>query len=126
MKAMEEIVEFLGEFCGDKVACLSKSTDLLKSSKDCFHFQSRDKLPTCNDFFDSLSCDSLAGGPRNGRTRFSEQMTRDTEDENCNMECERVGSDVKFPALKKLKRDHRVEMVLIQELKKSNISIEFV
>ncbi|KAK9002257.1 hypothetical protein V6N11_024942 [Hibiscus sabdariffa] len=31
-------------------------------------------------------------------------------DENCNMECERVGSDVKFPALKKLIRDHRVEM----------------
>ncbi|KAK8614993.1 hypothetical protein V6N13_068779 [Hibiscus sabdariffa] len=24
MKAMEEIVEFLGEFCADKVACLSK------------------------------------------------------------------------------------------------------
>ncbi|KAK8675774.1 hypothetical protein V6N13_033837 [Hibiscus sabdariffa] len=32
-----------------------------------------------DDFFDSLSCDSLAGGSRNGRTRFSEQMTRDTE-----------------------------------------------
>ncbi|KAL4382972.1 hypothetical protein GQ457_15G029620 [Hibiscus cannabinus] len=108
MKAMEEIVEFLGEFCGDKVAWLSK---------------------TCNDFFDSLSCDSLAYW--DGRTRFSEQMTRDTGyiliigDENCNMECEIVGSDVKFPALKKLIRDHRIDMVLIQELKKSNILIEF-
>ncbi|KAK9018179.1 hypothetical protein V6N11_001158 [Hibiscus sabdariffa] len=47
-------------------------------------------------------------------------------DENCNTECEMVGSDVKFPALKKLIRDHRIDMVLIQELKKSNISIEFV
>ncbi|KAK8675772.1 hypothetical protein V6N13_033835 [Hibiscus sabdariffa] len=45
MKAMEEIVEFLGVFCGDKVACVSKA---------------------CNDFFDSLSCDSLAGGSRYG------------------------------------------------------------
>ncbi|GMI74043.1 decapping 5 [Hibiscus trionum] len=32
-----------------------------------------------DDFFDSLSCDSLGGGSRNGRTRFSEQMRRDTE-----------------------------------------------
>ncbi|XVE71965.1 hypothetical protein DITRI_Ditri11bG0000500 [Diplodiscus trichospermus] len=32
-----------------------------------------------DDFFDSLSCDSLDGGPRNGRARFSEQMRRDTE-----------------------------------------------
>ncbi|XP_022733055.1 protein decapping 5-like isoform X2 [Durio zibethinus] len=31
-----------------------------------------------DDFFDSLSCDSLGGGSR-GRTRFSEQMRRDTE-----------------------------------------------
>ncbi|XVF71679.1 hypothetical protein PTKIN_Ptkin12aG0059000 [Pterospermum kingtungense] len=32
-----------------------------------------------DDFFDSLSCDSLDGGSRNGRPRFSEQMRRDTE-----------------------------------------------
>ncbi|KAL4310573.1 hypothetical protein GQ457_01G050940 [Hibiscus cannabinus] len=32
-----------------------------------------------DDFFDSLSCDSLGGGSRNGRARFSEQMRRDTE-----------------------------------------------
>ncbi|XP_039064047.1 protein decapping 5-like [Hibiscus syriacus] len=32
-----------------------------------------------DDFFDSLSCDSLGGGFRGGRTRFSEQMRRDTE-----------------------------------------------
>ncbi|XVE77453.1 hypothetical protein DITRI_Ditri13aG0063900 [Diplodiscus trichospermus] len=32
-----------------------------------------------DDFFDSLSCDSLGAGSRNGRTRFSEQMRRDTE-----------------------------------------------
>ncbi|XVF31731.1 hypothetical protein REPUB_Repub17cG0017500 [Reevesia pubescens] len=32
-----------------------------------------------DDFFDSLSCDSLDGGSRNGRARFSEQMRRDTE-----------------------------------------------
>ncbi|OMO94693.1 hypothetical protein COLO4_16202 [Corchorus olitorius] len=31
-----------------------------------------------DDFFDSLSCDALDGS-RNGRTRFSEQMRRDTE-----------------------------------------------
>ncbi|KAL4367990.1 hypothetical protein GQ457_05G026520 [Hibiscus cannabinus] len=29
MKAMEKIMEFLGEFCGDKIACVSKSTDLV-------------------------------------------------------------------------------------------------
>ncbi|KAK8574948.1 hypothetical protein V6N12_062625 [Hibiscus sabdariffa] len=49
MKAMEEIVEFLGVFCGDKVACVSKGTDLVgslqKSGKDWFHFQSRDETP---------------------------------------------------------------------------------
>ncbi|KAK9002259.1 hypothetical protein V6N11_024944 [Hibiscus sabdariffa] len=28
MKAVEEIVEFLGEFCGDKVAGVGKGTDL--------------------------------------------------------------------------------------------------
>ncbi|KAL5808110.1 hypothetical protein ACOSQ3_028801 [Xanthoceras sorbifolium] len=32
-----------------------------------------------DDFFDSLSCDALDGGSRNGRTRFSEQVRRDTE-----------------------------------------------
>ncbi|XWS75420.1 hypothetical protein CRYUN_Cryun01aG0086500 [Craigia yunnanensis] len=32
-----------------------------------------------DDFFDSLSCDSLDGGSRNGRARYSEQMRRDTE-----------------------------------------------
>ncbi|XP_022759228.1 protein decapping 5-like isoform X2 [Durio zibethinus] len=32
-----------------------------------------------DDFFDSLSCDSLDGGSRDGRARFSEQMKRDTE-----------------------------------------------
>ncbi|KAJ4707144.1 protein decapping 5-like [Melia azedarach] len=32
-----------------------------------------------DDFFDSLSCDALDGGSRNGRTRFSEQVKRDTE-----------------------------------------------
>lgn len=34
-----------------------------------------------DDFFDSLSCDALDGGLRNGRarTRFSEQVRRDTE-----------------------------------------------
>ncbi|XP_044468434.1 protein decapping 5-like [Mangifera indica] len=32
-----------------------------------------------DDFFDSLSCDALDAGSRNGRTRFSEQVRRDTE-----------------------------------------------
>ncbi|XWS46408.1 hypothetical protein CRYUN_Cryun14cG0063200 [Craigia yunnanensis] len=32
-----------------------------------------------DDFFDSLSCDSLGGGSHNGRTRFVEQRRRDTE-----------------------------------------------
>ncbi|XP_044506944.1 protein decapping 5-like [Mangifera indica] len=32
-----------------------------------------------DDFFDSLSCDALDGGSRNGRPRFSEQVKRDTE-----------------------------------------------
>lgn len=32
-----------------------------------------------DDFFDSLSCDALDGGLRNGRARFSEQLRRDTE-----------------------------------------------
>ncbi|EOY04274.1 Decapping 5, putative isoform 2 [Theobroma cacao] len=32
-----------------------------------------------DDFFDTLSCDALDDGSRNGRTRFSEQMRRDTE-----------------------------------------------
>ncbi|KAK8574947.1 hypothetical protein V6N12_062624 [Hibiscus sabdariffa] len=71
MKAMEEIVDFLGEFLGEK------------SPQDCFGCGNK-VMETLlvyvkDDFFDSLSCDSLAGGSRNGRTRFSEQMTRDTE-----------------------------------------------
>ncbi|KAK8675764.1 hypothetical protein V6N13_033827 [Hibiscus sabdariffa] len=148
MKAMEEIVEFLGEFCRDKVACESKSTDLVGSlrnpARSGFTFNPEMKLPSTfawtgcfvymklpenahkqekfnedevwrhlgkssraqeyaddlqnedsvessevdvkpvyvkDDFFDSLSYDSLGGGSRNGRTRFSEQMTRDTEKE---------------------------------------------
>ncbi|KAJ4707143.1 protein decapping 5-like [Melia azedarach] len=32
-----------------------------------------------DDFFDSLSCDAIDGGSRNGRPRFSEQVRRDTE-----------------------------------------------
>ncbi|KAK8574955.1 hypothetical protein V6N12_062632 [Hibiscus sabdariffa] len=160
MKAMEEIVEFLGEFCRDKVACESKSTDLVGSlrnparsgftfnpemklpstfawtgcfvymklpenahKQDCFgcgnkvmdtlekfnedevwrhlgkssraqeyadDLQNEDSVESSevdvkpvyvkDDFFDSLSYDSLGGGSRNGRTRFSEQMTRDTEE----------------------------------------------
>ncbi|KAF3443920.1 hypothetical protein FNV43_RR13610 [Rhamnella rubrinervis] len=32
-----------------------------------------------DDFFDSLSCDALDHGSQNGRTRFSEQLKKDTE-----------------------------------------------
>ncbi|KAL6136729.1 hypothetical protein ACLB2K_062024 [Fragaria x ananassa] len=32
-----------------------------------------------DDFFDSLSCDALDRGSQNGRTKFSEQMRKDTE-----------------------------------------------
>ncbi|KAJ6396233.1 hypothetical protein OIU77_021295 [Salix suchowensis] len=32
-----------------------------------------------DDFFDSLSCDALDGGSRNGRARFSQQSRRDTD-----------------------------------------------
>ncbi|KAF3443921.1 hypothetical protein FNV43_RR13611 [Rhamnella rubrinervis] len=32
-----------------------------------------------DDFFDSLSCDALDRGSQNGRTRFSEQLKKDTE-----------------------------------------------
>ena len=31
-----------------------------------------------DDFFDSISCGALDGGSRNGRARFSQQSTRDT------------------------------------------------
>lgn len=36
-----------------------------------------------DDFFDSLSCNALDHGSRNGRTKFSEQMKIDTEVKNC-------------------------------------------
>ena len=32
-----------------------------------------------DDFFDSLSCDALDRGSRNGRTKFSEQLRKDSE-----------------------------------------------
>ncbi|KAF9684082.1 hypothetical protein SADUNF_Sadunf04G0080900 [Salix dunnii] len=32
-----------------------------------------------DDFFDSISCDALDGGSRNGRARFSQQSRRDTD-----------------------------------------------
>ncbi|KAJ7000641.1 protein decapping 5-like [Populus alba x Populus x berolinensis] len=32
-----------------------------------------------DDFFDSISCDALDGGSRNGRARFSQQLRRDTD-----------------------------------------------
>lgn len=32
-----------------------------------------------DDFFDSISCNSLDNDPNNGRTRYSEQMKLDTE-----------------------------------------------
>ena len=32
-----------------------------------------------DDFFDSLSCDALDRGSQNGKTKFSEQMRKDTE-----------------------------------------------
>lgn len=32
-----------------------------------------------DDFFDSLSCDALDAGSHNGRTRFSDQLKKDTE-----------------------------------------------
>ncbi|KAK8574956.1 hypothetical protein V6N12_062633 [Hibiscus sabdariffa] len=52
-----------------------------QSHHDCFGCGNKvmETLPVYvkDDFFDSFCCDSLAGGSRNGRTRISEQMTRD-------------------------------------------------
>ncbi|KAK8614992.1 hypothetical protein V6N13_068778 [Hibiscus sabdariffa] len=54
MKAMEEVVEFLGEFSGDKVTGVGKGTDLLV-------------------MISLIPCPVIL--LLNGSTRFSEQMT---------------------------------------------------
>ncbi|KAK9018177.1 hypothetical protein V6N11_001156 [Hibiscus sabdariffa] len=48
MKAMEEVVEFLGEFCGDKVAGVGKGTDLVGSLQKSFNPEM--KLPSTSAF----------------------------------------------------------------------------
>ncbi|KAL4367342.1 hypothetical protein GQ457_05G026600 [Hibiscus cannabinus] len=101
MKAMEEIVDFLGEFLGEKVACMSKNIDPvgnIVAFASCFLSK---KLP--------LKVHKQAFKKKDTLAR---EVMEKTIDENCNMERERVGLDVKFPVLEKLIRDHRVEMAI--------------
>ncbi|KAL4369289.1 hypothetical protein GQ457_05G026440 [Hibiscus cannabinus] len=99
MKAMEEILDFLGEFLGEKVTCMSKNIDPVGNIfafASCF-LPEKFPLKVHKQAFKKI--DTLA-----------REVMEKTIDENCNMERERVGSDVKFSSLKKLTRDHRVEM----------------
>ncbi|GAB4831762.1 hypothetical protein Ancab_005774 [Ancistrocladus abbreviatus] len=72
--------EVWGHLGKSKATC-DDAQDLQDEEKDDVHFQKVEITPVYkkDDFFDTLSCNSLDNGSRTGRTRFSEQMRIDTE-----------------------------------------------
>ncbi|XP_073059384.1 protein decapping 5-like [Primulina eburnea] len=65
----------------DKEGDISESYDDDLQEEDDADFPKIEAKPVYNkdDFFDTLSCDTLAYDPNHGRTRYSEQMKLDTE-----------------------------------------------